>query len=125
MVGRRVALQVQRLAVGLAELRVEDELRRPTRVADALRLVERHVIAHAVLRLAGGEGLQEGGATILERIEDRPEELGRVGNRDLRDKRRTVPGEKSLGDGLLLDDLSLAGGTERIHVAPTEHRRGI
>src|SRR5206468_2051004 len=69
-VDRRVAFEVQRLAVGLAEPRVEDELGRAPRVADALRLPERHVVGHAMLRLARREALQERGAAVLDAVEN-------------------------------------------------------
>ncbi len=97
----------------------------PRESAHALRLEERHVIRHAVLRLAGGEGLQEHGAAILEAVENRAVELGRVGHRDLRDEWRTVAGEEGFRDRLLLRILALCGGAEDVHIAAAEHRRGI
>ena len=122
---RRVALDVERFLVGFALARVEDELRHAARVAHALRLEERHVVGDAVLRLAGGEGLQEHGAAILEAVEDGAVELRRVGHGDLRDERRSVSGEEGLGDRLLLSVLALRGGAEDVHVVAAEHRGRI
>ena len=106
---RRIALEVERFLVGFAEARIEDELRHAARVADALGLVERHVVGDAVLGLAGGEGLEEHGAAIFEAVENGAVELRRVGHGDLRDERRTVAGEEGFGDGLLLGVLALRG----------------
>ena len=124
-IDRRVALDVEGFLVGLALARIEDELRRAARVAHALRLEERHVVGHAVLRLAGGEGLQEHGAAILQAVENGSVELGRVGHGDLRDKRRSVPGEEGFGHRLLLGVLALRGGAEDVHVAAAEHGRRV
>ncbi len=53
--GDGIAFDVERFLVAFALARVEDKLRHAARVAHALRLEERHVVGHAVLRLAGGE----------------------------------------------------------------------
>ena len=121
-IDRRIALDVERLLVGLALARVEDKLRHAARVAHALRLVQSHVVGHAVLRLAGGKRLQEHGAAILKTVENRAVEFGRVGHRDLRDERRTVSGEEGLGHRLLLRVLALRGGAEDVHVVAAQHR---
>ena len=86
-VGARVALEVEGLLRGLAAARVEDELRHAAGVADHLGLVGAHVVAHAVLRLAGRVALVERGAAILEAVEHGLVELGRVGDGNLRDER--------------------------------------
>jgi hypothetical protein len=78
-----------------------------------------------VLGLAGGEGLQEHGAAVLETIENGAVELGRVGHGDLGDEGRTVAGEEGFGDGLLLSVLALGGGAEGVHVAAAEHGGGV
>ena len=120
-----VALDVERFLIGLAQARVEDELGHAARVADALRLVEGHVVGDAVLGLAGGEGLQEHGAAVLQAVENGAVELGRVGHGDLRDERRAVAGEEGLGDGLLLGVLALRGRAEDVHVVAAEHGRRV
>ena len=117
-----VALQIESLLVALAQLGIEDELRRASRIPHALRLIERHVVAHPVLGLAGGEALQERRSAILERVEDGPEQLGGVRDRHLRDERGPVTGEKRLRHGLLLHALALACRAEGVHVASAEHR---
>ena len=86
--------------VGFAEPRVEDEFGRAARIANALRLVERHVVGHAVFGLAGGEALEERRAAIFQAVEDGAVEFRRIGDRDLRDERRSVAGEERLGHGL-------------------------
>ena len=48
-------LMSKRFLIGFAHPRIEDELRCAARVAHTLRLVQRHVVGHAVLRLAGRE----------------------------------------------------------------------
>ena len=78
-----------------------------------------------MLRLAGGEGLQEHGAAILEAVENGAVELGRVGHGDLRDERRSVAGEEGFGHRLLLGVLALRGGAEDVHVVAAEHGRGV
>ena len=124
-VDRRIALDVERFLVGLAEPRVEHELRRAARVAHALRLRERHVIGHAVLRLTGREALQERRAAVLDAVEDRAIQLRRIRDRDLRHERRAVTGEERFRDGLLLDVLALRRGAEHVHVVAAEHRRRV
>ena len=116
-----VALDVERFLIALALARIEDELGHAARVAHALRLVESHVVGDAVLRLAGGEGLQEHGAAIFEAIENRAVELRRVGHGDLRDEGRSVSGEEGFGDGLLLGVLALRGCAEDVHVVAAKH----
>ena len=86
----RIAFEVERFLDGLAFARVEDELGHAARVADHLGLVGGHVVGNAVLGLAGGVALEEGGAAIFEAIEDRFVEFGGVGHRDLRDEGRAV-----------------------------------
>ena len=71
------------------------------------------------------KALQEHGAAILEAVENRAVELGRVGHRDLRDERRAVAGEEGFGDRLLLGVLALRGGAEGVHVAAAEHGRRV
>src|SRR5271166_2908610 len=87
LVERGIALEIERFRIGFAQTRIEDELRRRPRVAHALCLGERHVITHAMLRLTGGEALQEYRSAILQAIENGPQQFGWVRNRDLRDKR--------------------------------------
>ncbi len=124
-VDRRIALDVERFLVGFAQPGVEHEFGRAARVAHALRLVERHVVGHAVLGLARGEALHEHRAAVLQAVEDRPVELRRIGNRDLRDEGRPVAGEEGFGDGLLLGVLALRGGAEHVHVVAAQHRRRV
>ena len=122
---RRIALEVERFVIGFAEPRVEDEFRSAARVANALRLIERHVVGNAVLRLAGGEALQERRAAVFQAVENGPVEFRRVGNGDLRDERRSVPGQERFRHGLLLDVLALRGGAEHVHVVSAQHRRRV
>ena len=118
---RRVALDVESLLVAFAQPRIEDELRHAARVAHALRLVKSHVVRHAVLRLAGGKGLQEHGAAILKTIENRAVQLGRVGHGNLRHERRTVAGKEGLRNRLLLGVLALRGRAKHVHVVAAQH----
>ncbi len=120
-----VAVDVEGFLVGFADARVEDELGHAAGVADALGLVKRHVVGDAVLGLAGGEALAEGGAAVLEAVEDGAVELGCVGHGDLGDERRAVAGEEGLGDRLLLRVLALGGGAEGVHVVAAEHGGGV
>src|SRR5712664_3308804 len=72
---RRVALQVEGFLVRFAKPRVENKLRSPAGIADALRLGERHVIGNSVFRLAGCEALQERRSAIFDPIQDSPVKL--------------------------------------------------
>src|SRR4030095_16262957 len=112
----RVALEVEHFLIALAEPRIEDELRRTARVADALRLGERQIVGDAVLGLARGEALEERGAAVLQAVENRTIELRRVRDGNLRHKRRSMAGQARLRNGLLLDVLPLRGGTKHVHV---------
>ena len=87
--------------------------------------MERHVVGDAVLRLAGGEGLNEHRAAILQAVENGAVELGGVGHGDLRDEGRTVAGEEGFGDGLLLRVFALRGRAEDVHVVAAEHGGGV
>ena len=87
--------------------------------------MEGHVVGDAVLGLAGGEGLDEERAAILQAVEDGAVELGGVGHGDLRDEGRAVAGEEGFGDGLLLRVLALRGRAEDVHVVAAEHGGGV
>ena len=124
-VRRGIALEVERLLRGLAVARVEHELRHAARVADELGLVGAHVVGHAVLGLAGGVGLEKRRAAIFEAVEHRLVQLGGVGHRNLRHKRRAVPAGERLGDVLLFNQLALRRDAELVHVVTAQHGGGI
>ena len=70
-----------------------------------------------MLRLAGGEALEERRAAVFDAVENRPIQLRRVGDGNLRDERRAVAGEEGLGDGLLLDVLALRGASPNMFMS--------
>ena len=120
-----VAGQVERLRIALSGRGVVHELGHSPRVPNPVRLDGRQVVGHTVLGLAGRERLDEGGAPIIERLEDGPVELGRVRHRHLCHVGRAMAAEEGLGNALLLRELALGGDAELIHVAAAQHRRGI
>src|SRR5215470_9749173 len=67
---RRIALEIKRLAIGLSKSRIKNELRSPARVAHALSLHQRHVVAYTMFRLACSETLQECRSAVLEAIKN-------------------------------------------------------
>src|SRR3974390_2198469 len=122
---RRIAFQVERLLIALTKPGVEYKLGRATRVAHALCLSQGHVVAHAMLWLASREALQERGSAIFKSVENRTVQLRRVGDGNLCDKRRAVPGEERFGHRLFFYALALSGRAKHVHVAATKHGRGI
>ena len=77
---RGIALKIERFVISLSQSRIENEFGRAARVAHALGLSERHVVAHTVFGLASGETLQERGAAIFEAVENGTVQLGSVGD---------------------------------------------
>ncbi len=121
----RVALEVEALLGGFARARIVDPFRHAAAVAGELGLVGGHVVADAVLGLAGGVALDEAGAAIIDGVQHGLVELGGVGHRSLDNEGRTVAAGKGLGDVLLLDQLALRLQAELVHVVAAQHGGGI
>ncbi len=116
-----IAFQVEGFLGGFAVARIEHELGHPSRVPHHFGLIGRHIVGHAVLRLAGGVSLEKGGAAVFKAIQHRFVKFHGVGHGHLCHERGAMARGERFGHIFLFDQLALRRDSELVHVVTAEH----
>ena len=78
--------------------RIKNKFRYTPAVSDGNRLILGSVIRDTVFGLTGGKNLKEGRPAVAQPVQNRLVQIGRIGDRNLGDKGRSVAAEKSFGN---------------------------